>query len=59
MSAPCKDCDKRRLGCHDECKAYEEYSRNRQELLDKKNKEQKDVYDYKRARGLWSRQSGR
>ena len=59
MSAPCKDCGKRRLGCHDECEAYNEYSRKRQEMLDEKNRMQGIIYDVRRARGLWSRQSGK
>lgn len=25
MKAPCKDCDRRALGCHDHCEEYKEF----------------------------------
>ena len=40
-SSPCKDCQRRYLGCHSECKDYIEYSEERQKFL----KEKSDNYD--------------
>lgn len=45
MSAPCKDCERRYLGCHSECKDYIEYSRERNEMLNKKFEEKRLLYD--------------
>lgn len=40
-TVPCKDCGKRYLGCHSECKDYIEFNEERQKFL----KEKSDNYD--------------
>ncbi|MBR2388178.1 MAG: hypothetical protein IKB02_05350 [Clostridia bacterium] len=45
MSAPCKDCERRYLGCHSECADYIKYSRERNEMLDKKHQEYSILHD--------------
>lgn len=50
-SAPCKDCERRFLGCHSECQDYIEYSRERNEMLDKKYQEKKLLNDNEFVRG--------
>lgn len=40
MKAPCKDCDKRYVGCHGRCEKYLEFSKANQkrlELIQKEN----------------------
>ena len=40
-SAPCKDCQRRYLGCHSECEDYIKYNEERQKFL----KEKSDNFD--------------
>ena len=37
--APCRDCPDRTMGCHPTCKAYIEWSQERQELIALREKE--------------------
>ena len=39
MSAPCKNCPDREIGCHSRCNKYLEFRKKRDEALDKKRKE--------------------
>lgn len=32
IEAPCKNCDQRKLGCHDRCEKYQEYNKYREEV---------------------------
>lgn len=34
MKAPCKDCNKRYVGCHGRCEKYQEYYKANQQRLD-------------------------
>lgn len=34
MNAPCKDCEKRYVGCHGRCEKYFEYHKANQERLE-------------------------
>ena len=43
--APCKDCERRHLGCHSECPEYIEFSRERNEMLNKRHQEYRILYD--------------
>ena len=36
MSAPCKDCGSRYVGCHGECKAYQEFRAGKDKELAEK-----------------------
>lgn len=39
MKGPCKDCERRKLGCHGRCKEYREFKAEREEILKRKNAE--------------------
>lgn len=48
MSAPCKDCPDRVVGCHSKCEKYISFRKQRDEMLAKKaevNKQNNDVWD--------------
>lgn len=36
MKTPCKDCEKRHVGCHGRCEKYQEYYKANQERLKQK-----------------------
>lgn len=36
MTAPCKDCPDRVVGCHSTCKRYTEYAKEREEIRKKR-----------------------
>lgn len=44
MTAPCKDCERRRTGdaagCHAGCEAYQEWKRGRDRIIEAREKEQ-------------------
>ena len=42
--SPCKDCEKRYVGCHSECEQYKEFRVARDEF--KKEKEQRNIMTY-------------
>lgn len=50
MSAPCKDCEKRNVGCHSRCEEYQKYSAERHEINRKKMQESISNSDYVYAR---------
>lgn len=35
MMPPCKDCPKRKLGCHDRCEEYRQFKAERQAAIDR------------------------
>lgn len=41
---PCKDCERRRVGCHAECEDYKKYAENNQETY-RKRKEHREIID--------------
>lgn len=41
MRCPCKDCDKRKLGCHGMCKEYQEWKKWNEEKNEKRREERK------------------
>ena len=43
--APCKDCKRRYLGCHSECPDYIDWSRERNEMLNKRHWEYTILHD--------------
>ena len=36
LQAPCKDCEKRYLGCHSECADYIDYNNKQQKIRDER-----------------------
>ena len=36
LQAPCKDCEKRYLGCHSECADYNNYNNKQQKVRDER-----------------------
>ena len=55
---PCKDCEKRTLGCHSTCEEYIRFSTERREMLDKMHEEQRILRDNEIIRNrskLWAR----
>ena len=49
VNAPCKDCTDRKIGCHSECKAYQDYNAIR-EMIRKKKRTAIDLYEIQRRR---------
>jgi hypothetical protein len=45
MSAPCKDCEKRYLGCHSRCPEYQAFYEENKKRLEAKHQEQMS-YNY-------------
>lgn len=45
---PCKDCEKRELGCHSNCTEYKQ-AKNENERLNKKKREEAHLYEYSKA----------
>ena len=39
MTAPCKDCPERHMGCHSKCEKYIEYHKFREEVLKRKEQD--------------------
>ena len=39
MTAPCKDCQDRKVGCHADCDRYEEYAKYRIEISRRRRQE--------------------
>lgn len=55
---PCKDCEKRTLGCHSTCEDYIRFSKERREMLDKIREENRILRDNEVARfrsKMWAR----
>ena len=46
LNAPCKDCDNRNIGCHGQCKKYQDYSVENKKLNDFRKKNNQTDYDY-------------
>jgi hypothetical protein len=51
MQTPCYKCERRYLGCHSECPEYIEFSRERNEMLDKRHEERRLLNDNEIIRG--------
>ena len=51
MSAPCKNCPDREIGCHSKCNKYLEFRKKRDEELDRKRRE--DDVAYAIAAGMY------
>lgn len=48
-NAPCKDCEKRELGCHARCEDYKEYRKQQDALIElRKSKEVEENWNAKR-----------
>lgn len=45
IKSPCKDCGKRYLGCHSNCKEYKKFKNKLQHRRDEKKKYFNDNYD--------------
>ena len=39
MTAPCKECTQRNLGCHQNCPKYAEYQKEREKIREAKHQE--------------------
>ena len=49
-SPPCRDCERREMGCHGKCSMYQEWQRKNEEIKHKiQLKEEVDHYSYGRA----------
>lgn len=53
---PCRDCDKRTVGCHAGCDIYKNYREQLEDWTEKRKKEKENVY-YKRRRTSYNRVS--
>ena len=42
MKAPCKDCPNRQVGCHSSCKAYQEFSAERESVREARLKQREE-----------------
>ncbi len=42
LVAPCKDCKRRKVGCHGNCETYDEYRRERLDVYDRRMIEMKN-----------------
>lgn len=50
LMAPCKGCQERRVGCHDECPKYKEYQRLNEERKEKERRAAKrNEWGYREA----------
>lgn len=47
MKSPCKDCEKRYIGCHAHCDAYQEFDRWRKEIAAKRMESSNKWPDWK------------
>ena len=43
MSAPCKDCEFRHVGCHAECEVYKDWKKDHEAELKKKSAQAKAI----------------
>lgn len=50
MKAPCKDCGKRHVGCHDACEEYKTFAEEQRSRLKFCAAKQTDVYIAQRRR---------
>lgn len=51
---PCKDCEHRKMNCHGQCKAYQDWKGERTKIIDGLYKEQQlDVFRIDIARKQW------
>ena len=59
MKAPCKDCEKRYIGCHGRCEKYLEFKKANDERLKQKSREidadQYAIDNTMRIRRSWQR----
>lgn len=56
-SAPCKDCEKRELGCHSKCEKYKEYRKQHDALSElKRSKEDFENWFAKRTERIAKKQ---
>jgi hypothetical protein len=46
LSAPCKDCPDRYVGCHSKCEKYIAFNKERQEFLEKRSKANALEYEF-------------
>lgn len=54
--APCKECEKRYLGCHANCEEYQAWRSERIEMYEKISKEkEKQEWTYKAVRASWKK----
>ena len=60
MTAPCKDCPNRVLGCHDRCESYAQYRRHRETVRERAltqhevNSYEREKYDKIMKRRHWN-----
>ncbi len=50
MKVPCKDCDKRYVGCHSECESYTEYRRWKDSQRTAEVIAEKSIVEYEQSR---------
>lgn len=52
---PCKDCDRRQVGCHSTCPDYISFRKKRDELLEARFRERygTPTYKYRNRKGDW------
>lgn len=54
MTAPCKDCPKRELGCHNKCARYQAFKRTREQARERamaeKEADYSEIERFKRIR---------
>ena len=45
VNAPCKDCEKRHVGCHSTCEPYIKFAQERNELNEAQDKDNEHGYN--------------
>lgn len=48
MNGPCKDCERRKMGCHGRCKEYQEFAKRLEEIRKKRSEETANSWPWSR-----------
>ena len=46
LRAPCKQCEKRQIGCHKHCRDYQEYRETRNLIVRSRHESNESEYEY-------------
>lgn len=59
MTAPCKDCTVREIGCHSVCEKYICYREERTKILDERREKASNEYWLTKKQSLWIKEQVR
>lgn len=59
VNAPCKDCEKRQVGCHSTCEPYIKFAQERKEMNEAKVKEIEEGYYLRESIARMKRKRGK